>query len=123
MILGFANGTDSNIDIYPYLMDTGDYDESNNLYDLLMERMQIDNNIFGYEIVEEIKLVTIPDEIIFLNGTDNSSVSNNDTLDDNYILKQNVSIIKDNNYYALDYQYIVIEPNYSVLYSSYFDRL
>ena len=33
MIFGYANGTVQTIDISPYLMDTGYYDESNNLYD------------------------------------------------------------------------------------------
>ena len=66
MILGFANGTDSNIDIYPYLMDTGDYNESNNLYDYLIGTMSIDNNIFGYENYGKIKLVSICDELLFV---------------------------------------------------------
>ena len=122
LMFGYPNGTDFEIDISPYLMDIENYNESNNLYNLLMENMQIDNNIFGYEKVEQIKLVSIPKEIIFLNGTDNSSISNNDTFDANYILKQNVSIIKDYNYYTLDYQYIVKEPNYSTIYSSYLDQ-
>jgi len=123
LMFGYPNGTDFEIDISPYLNDSDNYDPSNNLYNLLMERMQIDNNIFGYEKVEQIKLVSIPDEIIFLNGNDNSPLSSNDTLDANSILKQNVNIIKDYNYYTLDYQYIVKEPNYSVFYSSYLDHI
>ncbi len=59
MIFGFANGTDFETDISPYLMDTGSYDESNNLYDFLMSKMIIDNNIFGYEKIEKIRLVFI----------------------------------------------------------------
>ena len=35
MIFGFANGTDFEIDISPYLMDTGYYNEENNLYDMI----------------------------------------------------------------------------------------
>ena len=38
MIFGFANGTDFEIDISPYLMDTEYYNEENNLYDFLMTK-------------------------------------------------------------------------------------
>ena len=55
MIFGFANGTDFETDISPYLMDTGYYDESKNLYDFLMTKMVIDNNIFAYEKIEKIR--------------------------------------------------------------------
>ena len=85
--------------------------------------MKIDNNIFGYEKVEKIKLVNIPDEIIFLNGIDNSPISNNDTIDINSKLKQNVNIIKNDNYYFLDYQFILKEPDYDIFYSSYLDKV
>ena len=63
MIFGFANGTDHTIDISPYLMDTGSYDSSNNLYDYLMTTMTIDNNIFDYERIEKIRLISICDEL------------------------------------------------------------
>ena len=38
MIFGFGNGTDSTIDISPFLMDTGYYNENNNLFNYLMEK-------------------------------------------------------------------------------------
>ena len=47
-------------------MDTGDYNESNNLYDYLISTMNIDNNIFGYENYGKIKLVSICDELLFV---------------------------------------------------------
>jgi hypothetical protein len=46
LFLGYANGTDFEIDISPYLMDTGYYDDQNNLYNRLIETCVIDNNIF-----------------------------------------------------------------------------
>ena len=118
LMFSYPNGTDSEINIFPYLTDTGSYDNSYNLFNYLMSSMRIDNNIFGYEKVEQIKLVSIPDEIIFLNGNDNSIISNNDAIDVNYLLKQNMGIIKENKYYYLDYQFIVKEPDYDIFYSN-----
>ena len=57
LFFGYANGTDFEIDISPYLMDTGYYNSFDNLYTRLMESCKIDNNIFGYEIVPKINLV------------------------------------------------------------------
>ena len=56
MIFGFANGTDFTTDISPYLMDTGYYSNTNNLYDFLFSTMKVDNNIFGYEKIQKIRL-------------------------------------------------------------------
>ena len=68
LMFGYANGTDSEINIFPYLMDTNYYDESKNIINDLLETMKIENNIFGYEKVEQIKLTTIPEELLFYNG-------------------------------------------------------
>ena len=118
LIVGYANGTDFEINIYPYLTDSDNYDNSNNLYTYLMGTMKIDNNIFGYEKVEQIKLISIPDEIKFFNGTDNSTISNNGFIDVNYTLKQNDDIIKNDGFYYLDYQFIVKEQEYSNFYAN-----
>ena len=118
LIFGYANGTDFEMNIYPYLTDTNNYDNSYNLYNYLMETMKIDNNIFGYEKLGIIKLISIPDEIKFLYGTDNSAISNNGFLDANYILKQNDNIIKNDGFYYLDYQFIVKEQEYSNFYDN-----
>ena len=37
LFFGYANGTDFTIDISPYLMDTGEYNSNNNLYNRLYE--------------------------------------------------------------------------------------
>ena len=67
LLFSYPNGTDFEIDIFPYLMDTESYNNSYNLYNYLISVMKIDNNILGYEKVNQIRLVSIPDEIIFLN--------------------------------------------------------
>ena len=119
LLFGYPNGTDFKIDIFPYLMDTGYYNSSNKIYNLLIQNVTINNNIFCYELMEQIKLVSIPDEILFFNGSDNSSISNDGTIDVNYLLKQNDNIIKEDKYYYLDYQFLMKEPEYSKFYNDY----
>ena len=119
LMFGYPRGTDFEIDIFPYLMDTGYYDISNNLYKFLNKTAVIDNNIFTYELMDQIKLISIPDEILFFNGNDNSIILNNDTIDVNYLLKQNEGMIKENKYYYLDYQFLVKESEYSNFYGKY----
>ena len=127
MIFGFANGTDNTIDISPYLMDTGYYDSSNNLYDYLMTTMSIDNNIFGYERIEKIRLISICDELKLYKGEygvsqEESQLSLNDLFDSNHTLLQNRDISKEEDkLYSLEYQFMVIEPTYEDLYSSAID--
>ena len=112
MILGFANGTDNIIDISSFLMDNNENLE-NNLIIELTKNITIDNNIFGYEITEEINLVSIPEQIIFYNKENkNTKLTNNETLNINYIFKQNKNIIKTYEYYNLSYQFIIQEANY-----------
>ena len=123
LIFGFANGTDLKIDIYPFLMDTNNYNETNNLYDFLIEKIKIDNNIFGYEIIEKIKLISICDELLLYHGK--LGINNkqtfpvlNGSFDANHTLIQNKNITKEEDkLYMLEYQYIVKEPDYTTFYS------
>ena len=67
MMFGYVNGTDDIINISIYFTD-GNNNEEINLVTKLSENIIIDNNIFGYELnPENIKLVLIPDEILFFN--------------------------------------------------------
>ena len=113
MIFGFANGTDSIIDISSYFMDDNVNNE-NNIIKKLKDYLIIDNNIFGYEFAKQIKLITIPDHILFFNK-DNKDVqlSNNNILNFDYIFKQNTNMIKTDDFYSLSYQFIIQEPEYN----------
>ena len=117
MLFGYANGTDSEIEILPYLSDTENYNSTNILYNELIKYLKIDNNIFGYENAEQIKLISIPEEIQFFNSVDNSSIENDEIMDMNSKIRQKGNIIKTNSYYYLEYQFIVKEPDYSKFYS------
>ena len=116
MIFGYPNGIDLEIDISYFLSDSENYDSTFNLYDYFMGTIKIDNNIFDYQIVDSIKLISIPEEILFYNRYNNCLISNNEIIDANHILKQNTDKVKNNGYYYLDYQCIVQEPQYNTFY-------
>ena len=124
MIFGFANGTDATIDISPYLMDTNYYNAENNLYKYLIETMKIDNNIFGYEKIEKIRLISICDELLLYRGKlnidkEDSALPLNELFDENITLLQNKQIQKEENkLYTLEYQFMVKEPDFDTFYSS-----
>ena len=115
MIFGYANCTDSTFDdISEYFMDD-DYDNSKNLIDKLLQNVQIENNIFSYSLIAtEIKLVTIPNELLFYNKNTGTEVlvSNGENLNRIYTFKQNQNSEKTDEYYYLDYQPILQEPTY-----------
>ena len=119
MIFGYANGTDEEIDILPFLFDHEGYDNNNNLVNILLEKLVIENNIYGYEKIYKIKLINIPDEIKFIKlGVNEQELHNGDILETNYTLIQNKELIKHNNFYFLDFQYIIKEPECSLFYSN-----
>ena len=122
MIFGFANGTDLTIDISPYLADSGNYNEAKNLYNDLMDTMTIDNNIFGYVKVEQIRLVSICNELLLYRGKSDSRETNTvpigESFGSQYTLLQDKSRIKnEDTLYTLEYQFIVQEPDYTTFYS------
>ena len=115
MIFGYPNKIDSSLDT----LDISDYftddniDNTNNIITKIQDNIIFENNIFGYEIAEKIKLISIPDEILLYNKNDeNTQLSNGDILNKEYILKQNENSVKNNDYYFLELQSIVQEPDY-----------
>ena len=76
------------------------------------ENIKIDNNIFGYEIVEQIKLVNIPEEILFFNENNQTKLSNGDILNKKYSFNPNLDSVKSDIFYYLEYQNILKEPDY-----------
>ena len=93
LFYGYPNGTDFEIDISPYLMDTGNYQPENNLFNRLMLNLTVENNIFQYDIVQKINLVYIPNELIFYNVTnstkDETPLPNDTFFDADHKLYQN----------------------------------
>ena len=140
MILSYINGTDSFIDISPFLIENINDNKENikkNLITKLQENIKIDNNIFGYEIVNEIKLIDFPSSLIFYNKTKleislvnvndkwkqslinknenlkKSLVNRNEILSYDYEIKQKENCIKNfSDIYYIEFQFIVKEPSY-----------
>ena len=128
MAFGYANGTDSIIDISKFLF-KDKYDNSNNFFAFLFKNLTLENNIFGYLPYGIIKLISTPKEISIYQrnlstGEEipleesyiNSGCAGNDYYDFtencpdyDYIIKQNKTLIKTSQYYYIDYQYILVE--------------
>ena len=116
MIFGYANGTDRIVDISEFLNDNENYNPDKSFFNFLNDELIIENNIFGYEPDNKIKLISISPEILFFQ-MDNSELiqlDNNSLIyyDKNYVMKQNKISRKSSKYYNLEYQYIVKEPNH-----------
>ena len=118
LFFSYPNGTDFDINISPYLFDSDNYEPTKNLYRYLKSTLKMENNIFRSIIVDNIKLVKIPDEILFYKS-DDTLLSNGNLLDENYKLKQNKGLLKTSSQlYHLHYQFIAKEPSYEELYNS-----
>ena len=123
MIFGYANGTDRIENIYNYLSNHETCEEENVFYNLLAKNTKIENNIFNYVPMNIIKLVSIPEELLIYKcpGYDEEKIKleNNGYIfsNSNYLLKQNLNLIKTSQYYFIDYQYMVEEYN-SEIYNS-----
>ena len=116
MFFGYPNGEDLEIDIGPYLMNADDYSSLNNLYIILNNTKKIENNIFGYKSIDKIKLISIPEQLIFYaNSESTTPLQNGDEIDINLVLYENRELLKDNVYYYLDFQFMVEDVTYSEL--------
>ena len=107
LFFSYPNGTDFFLNIFPYFTDSDNH-SNNNLIKYLINKCTIDNNIFGYILTDEIKLISIPNEIIFYNEGNNNTLNNGENANINHILKQNNNLFKDNRIYTLDYQCIAL---------------
>ena len=111
MIFGYINSTNNIIDISDFFRNNNNNME-NNIISQLLENVVIDNNIFGYEIMENIKLVNIPESIIFFNKNNKTKLSNGDILNKDYLFEPNLTIVENDLFYYLEYQFIAKEPDY-----------
>ena len=112
IFFGYVNGNDTYIDISKFLTEYNNVNnKENNLVYKLIENAKIDNNIFGYEFVENIKLISIPEELNFYNIENMKEIQlkENETLNYIYKLEQNKYKIKKNKTYYFEFQYIVQE--------------
>ena len=132
MVFGYPNGTDITLDTPENLFINEELDIesqlSNEFYELIYNDYTIENNIFDYEPVEIVKLVSIPDEITIFEKQENAEISqlkNNSLIYPEFLygIKQNTSLIKTSKYYYIDYQYMVKNWDTEELYYGRTNRL
>ena len=118
LFFSYPNGTDFYMNISPYVNNSGYY-SGDNLISYLLSTRKIENNIFGYSPIEEIKLISIPDEILFYRKNNKTSLINGERISPEHTLNENKTLIKYDRNYTLDYQFMVIgKPDYWSLYNS-----
>jgi hypothetical protein len=118
LIFGYVNGVNSTINISKCLSENIDSNdnasEDNNLILKLQKLGKIDNNIFGYEFSNQIKLITIPNELEFYNklsSGEKTLVNSGDILEFSHEIIQKSEITKNDQKYFLEYQLIINKPS------------
>ena len=112
MMFGDISLKNSIIDISDFLPFNSTNNEKN-LINGLLENAVIDNNIFGYENIEKIKLVSIPEVIIFFYNNTKKKLFNGDLLNSTYSFDYNLTSVNETDLvYYLEYQYMIKEPDY-----------
>ena len=72
-----------------------EYYNNQNLISYLLDKCSMDNNIFGYTKINEIKLIDIPPELRFYRTNDlDTPLTNGERLGSEHVLKQDKNIIK-----------------------------
>ena len=116
LILNYINGSDYNINITSYFQNQ----ENENSEDILLNfpnYFKIDNNIFGYQIIEIIKIVSIPEEINLYkinNDTTKTLINIGDeyTPDIKFLINPKTDVMRNYTTYFVEYQYPYSEPDY-----------
>ena len=122
MMFGYANGTDSVIDISIYLEKYNNH-QINDFFNFLKDNMAIENNLFEYFPENKINLISIPQEILIfeINNNEETLLYNNSLMQENdnirYVMKENKELIKTSKLYTIYYQYLLDEnwPEWSRL--------
>ena len=119
IFFGYANGTDFTDDVTEYFADIEGYDSNNDFAKYLLDHVSVDNNIFSYNLIRKVKLISIPPEILIYQKNDlNNPIPDGTIIDEgNYVLYQNKKLTKTHKLYQLDYQYIVQEPLHDTFFS------
>ena len=121
LIFGYANGTDTSANIMNYLNDVDNNGIYLNSLSGLFNSLTIDNNIFGYTKMNNIKIISIPEEVkMYLENGDEKTEILNDTIIDlslRYSFSQNKSSLKTYKYYDIYYQYMIKELEFNEFYN------
>ena len=116
LIFSYINGTDYNINITSYF--SGQENNDNDDINLNFPNdLKIDNNIFGYQINQQIKIISIPNEInLYKIENDNSKtqiqINDEYSPDMKLMISPKNDVIRTDATYYIEYQYQYSEPDY-----------
>ena len=130
LFFSYFNSSDFEINITSYFSNIkmDENDDNDDITIPFPNNIIIDNNIFGYQILEEIKITSIPNEIqLYLINENNekTTIKIGDEINPNNI---NITIspkndtIKNNNTYFIEYQYKYTDPDYDT-FNKYPDKI
>ena len=133
MIFGYAEGIDKTIDLSKFIYNK-DLGPNINFFDFLLKNFTLENNIFLYMPLKAIRFTYIPDEIkiyihyleydfdegeenqflikvpyIVFNSEEKEFCNYDYKYDYELIIKQTNKLIKNSQYFYIDYQYLVTE--------------
>ena len=117
LFFNYFNGSDYNFNISSYFENQENADNDDD--DIIIpfpNVSQIDNNIFGYQIMKRIKIISIPNEIILYsrNLADKSEIKEGDEINSNidFIITPKNDTLKNDSTYFIEYQYLISELDY-----------
>ena len=102
------------------MADIEGYSEVNDFATFLLDHSSVDNNIFSYNLIRKVKLISIPNEIFIYHKDDLENPVPNGTIinEGNYVLLQNKKVNKTFELYKLDYQFLVEEPTHNTFFKN-----
>jgi len=117
LIFSYVNGSNYNLNITSYFSKQENNDKDNDdIYLNFPNEFKIENNIFGYQIMKKIKIISIPEEIdLYYIDNDNKTLIN---IGDEYnqiktiLISPKKNITKNSSIYYIEYQYQYSDPDY-----------
>ena len=86
IFFSYPNGTDFYMNLSPYVRNSDYYQYGYNFINFLISKRTMENNIFKYTPIDEVKLISIPEEIIFYSSSSLSTrLTNGERIDKNGI--------------------------------------
>ena len=116
LILSYINGSDYNINITSYFSNQ-ENTNSDDIYLKFPNNFTIDNNIFGYQIMQNIKIISIPQEINLYKIEDDNKktkikIGDEYTPNIKLMISPKNDVIRNYTIYFVEYQYQYSDPDY-----------
>ena len=115
LIFSYVNGSNYNINISSYFSNQSN-NNNDDIYLDFPNKFNIDNNIFGYQIMQRIKIISIPEEIdlYYIDNNNKTLINIGDEYDQTkkILISPKKNISKNSNIYYVEYQYQYSDPDY-----------